>query len=338
MRDEFNIMNLHSLPQLRTGNNSGIYAANSLNTRPNSNLNYNFCSFSGSHHNFPHSGQQQHKPLFSSVKNKKEKKSAVSAGNKEVGENTNTGTNNSSTNTAASHQTESYLDLLLNAAEALIEKGVAFTLDEGEFEVPPEDQRMSLCSDMVLSETSSQQNDAIRKCDNKVCGVSGSRKSNIWVKAKSSKGKMIWLCVSCHKAWKNNQYCYYCNIIYRDNTDTGISNYNDTKSWIQCDYCEMWQHMQCEEAKGHYSELSELNKDPCFKYMCPLCRKKHLLNTNTNSNLTVTSNNTSDNGKSKRKYNYKKVCRKGDKFTSGNGDFLGNKTKNDNFEYSKSRL
>ena len=59
-------------------------------------------------------------------------------------------------------------------------------------------------------------------------------------------------------------------MIYRDNTNT--SNYSDNKSWIQCDFCEMWQHIQCEESKGFYRDLSQFISDSDFKYKCPLCR------------------------------------------------------------------
>jgi hypothetical protein len=94
--------------------------------------------------------------------------------------------------------------------------------------------------------------DLISKCDNKVCGVVASKKVG-WCKIKINKSKICWLCRACYKAWKKNQFCYYCNVIYRDNTNA--SNYNDIKSWVQCDYCEMWQHIQCEEGKGFYSDL-----------------------------------------------------------------------------------
>jgi len=134
-----------------------------------------------------------------------------------------------------------------------------------------------------------------RKCYNKVCGVVES-KNHGWFKVKISKSRYSWLCRGCFKAWKNNQFCYYCNVIYRDNAST--TNYIDNKSWIQCDFCEMWQHIQCEEAKGFYTNISGLITDTNFKYICPLCRCK-----NENLSLDNPSNPTKDKRKTKRRNN-----------------------------------
>jgi hypothetical protein len=178
-----------------------------------------------------------------------------------------------------------------------------------------------------------------RKCDNKNCGVSGPKKSSIWIKIKNSKSKPSWLCTACHKAWKNNQFCHYCNVIYRDNSTT--ANYSDNKSWVECDYCEMWQHMQCEESKGYYKDLTEMVKDNNFKYMCPLCRKKTPLpdGNNSNSNLTAMSGGSKGNmDKQKRKNNLKKGSLSGRKEinfgSTSTNDFLGHKSKNENHDYN----
>ena len=53
------------------------------------------------------------------------------------------------------------------------------------------------------------------------------------------------------------------------------TQYYDKKKWIQCDYCQRWQHIQCEEKKGKYNNVEELAMNPNFKYMCPFCRKEH---------------------------------------------------------------
>ena len=143
---------------------------------------------------------------------------------------------------------------------------------------------------------------SIRKCENKICLTIGPIKSNMWVKSSNSNKKSQWLCVTCYKAWRNNQYCYYCDVIYVDGSS---SNYNDPKNWVMCDFCDMWQHIKCEEDKGHYQNLSNLIEDSQFKYMCPTCRKKTNYN-DRDSNIMTWRSNSSKNVAGKRKYIYKR--------------------------------
>ena len=76
----------------------------------------------------------------------------------------------------------------------------------------------------------------MRRCENNSCELIAPKKnSNIsWIKVKNQKGKSMWLCSVCHKAYKKDQFCYYCNSIYKD------ANIYDGKSWIGCDYCDSW--------------------------------------------------------------------------------------------------
>jgi hypothetical protein len=224
------------------------------------------------------------------------------------------------------------VELLLNAAETIIEKGIT-TIEEINKSYFKsiffnETLRYNLGIDNDIESDSSEGNVAsgIRKCGNKPCGIVGPKKTNnSWTKIKNFKSKTIWLCGSCHKAWKNDQYCYYCHIIYRDNMNN-TSNYNDTKSWIQCDYCELWQHIQCEESNGEYQEISKLNMDPFFKYMCPMCRLKR------------------ENGKdnkcmSKKKLLSKKNKKNENKFHHNSmNDYLTNKTKRQENAYNDTNL
>jgi len=264
-----------------------------------------------------------------------------------------TQTNSSKLNIASSNlfDENSYLKFLIIAAETLMAKGLQFLeeiqIDDKESfssgingdKIQQKREEQEILEENLKLKSESDSNDypsnismktfskisscnkltgetgpeSIRKCDNKVCGVIASKKLN-WCKVKINKSKHSWLCKACFKAWKNNQFCYYCNVIYSDNTNT--SNYNDNKSWIQCDFCEMWQHIQCEEAKGFYSDLSECLTDSDFKYMCPVCRCKN------ESKFHESSRNTNgDRKKNKTKYNKPP--------NEINQDFLGQKTRSD---------
>ena len=124
------------------------------------------------------------------------------------------------------------------------------------------------------------ENNFSKKCENKICAIIVYDKNSIYhskfIGNSSYKAQSIWLCEKCYNAFKLGNYCYYCNIIYRDfefNTQ-----YYDKKKWIQCDYCQRWQHIQCEEKKGKYSNVEELAMNPNFKYMCPFCWKEHYKN------------------------------------------------------------
>ena len=47
----------------------------------------------------------------------------------------------------------------------------------------------------------------------------------------------------------------------------------DAAKWVECDYCNKWEHFDCELQKGKtYSSVQELND--VKNYMCPICRNK----------------------------------------------------------------
>ena len=116
-----------------------------------------------------------------------------------------------------------------------------------------------------------------RKCENKQCAVVVDNPNNIYhlkfMANQSVKVHSQWLCDKCYKAFQLGNYCYYCNMIYREFSFN--QQYYDRKKWIQCDYCQKWQHMQCEERKGKFSNIEELALNQNFKYMCPFCRKEN---------------------------------------------------------------
>lgn len=92
-------------------------------------------------------------------------------------------------------------------------------------------------------------------------------------------------CKKCYEAYKKGDYCFYCNIIYRDFKDP--ERYKDDKSWIQCDYCHKWTHIQCEMEKGVYKNLTKLTNNEHFKYICPICRLKNINNCNNGKKCKI---------------------------------------------------
>lgn len=160
---------------------------------------------------------------------------------------------------------ENYLDILIEAADELIKKGLNIdTLKE--FRPTPKIMHHPIRHSLTQPPNT--------KCENKVCPVYFTKKTNCYIaKIVSLKNKTLRLCYQCYQAWKNGQYCYYCGIIYRQYR--GTKGFNDHKTWIGCEFCKNWEHVQCEEQKGVFSNLSQLiKKDKRFKYKCPVCRNK----------------------------------------------------------------
>ena len=155
-----------------------------------------------------------------------------------------------------------YLDLLIVSFDSQLEKG-EITLDY----LNSKTEKF----DLSLFESKNYS----KKCENKICAIIVDDPSKIYQSkfyaCSSYKSQNLNLCEKCYEAYKKGNYCYYCNIIYRD-FDFNTSYY-DKKKWIQCDYCLRWEHMQCEEKKGKYNNIEQLALNPNFKYMCPFCRK-----------------------------------------------------------------
>ena len=155
-----------------------------------------------------------------------------------------------------------YLDLLIVSFDSQLEKG-EITLDY----LNSKTEKF----DLSLFESKNYS----KKCENKICAIIVDDPSKIYQSkfyaCSSYKSQNLNLCEKCYEAYKKGNYCYYCNIVFRD-FDFNTSYY-DKKKWIQCDYCLRWEHMQCEEKKGKYTNIEQLALNPNFKYMCPFCRK-----------------------------------------------------------------
>jgi hypothetical protein len=77
----------------------------------------------------------------------------------------------------------------------------------------------------------------IDKCENKNCNQANGKRKITLNKKKISKGKFLWLCQFCTKAWTNGQYCFYCLTIYGNSNNNYCS---DGKDWVECDTCSSW--------------------------------------------------------------------------------------------------
>ena len=175
-----------------------------------------------------------------------------------------------------------YLDLLVNSADSLIKNGLNINNLKSYIPSSNEKNQYSYHSHINLKRINNQNNKEQninnneyqnKKCENKICPVTFNKNSSIHkTKAFSLKSHVLNLCNLCYQAYKNGQYCYYCGIIYREYK--GKKGFNEHKSWIGCDYCKNWEHIQCEEESGIFNNLSLLIKDNKFKYKCPICRKK----------------------------------------------------------------
>ena len=159
-----------------------------------------------------------------------------------------------------------YLDLLVSSLDSQFEKG-EITLNYL--------NSKSIKFDFDIN--SFKTNNYSKKCENKICSIIVDDPSKIFpskfYSSNSYKSQILNLCEKCYIAFKKGNYCYYCNVIYRD-FDFNTSYY-DKKKWIQCDYCLRWEHMQCEENKGKLFNIEQLALNPNFMYMCPFCRKEN---------------------------------------------------------------
>ena len=170
---------------------------------------------------------------------------------------------------------DNYIDLLINSIDHLFETGeitMEYINSKNHLKFDPQKLGLTLNS---LSEDND--NNFSKKCENKICTFLADHPHKLFqakfFASTSYKPKNLWLCEKCYKAYSSGNYCYYCHTVYRE-YEHG-TQYYDRKKWIQCDYCQKWHHMQCEEKKGKYENIEELSLNTNFKYMCPFCRKDH---------------------------------------------------------------
>ena len=114
------------------------------------------------------------------------------------------------------------------------------------------------------------------QCENPLCKyIFNSNKDKFNIKIKGLKTQTKNLCKKCSDSVENGHFCYYCNAIYRDDM-------TDSAKWVQCDFCQKWEHFDCELQKGRrYSTQQELTEVKHYK--CPICtndknEQKHIDN------------------------------------------------------------
>ena len=170
---------------------------------------------------------------------------------------------------------DNYIDLLINSIDHMFETGeitMEYINSKNHLKFDPQKLGLTL---NTLSEDND--NNFSKKCENKICTFLADHPHKLFqakfFASTSYKPKNLWLCEKCYKAYSSGNYCYYCHTVYRE-YEHG-TQYYDRKKWIQCDYCQKWHHMQCEEKKGKYENIEELSLNTNFKYMCPFCRKDH---------------------------------------------------------------
>ena len=170
---------------------------------------------------------------------------------------------------------DNYINLLINSIDELFKRGeitMEYLNAKNHLKFDPQQLGLTLNS---ISEESN--NTFSKKCDNKVCTFLADHPHKLFqakfFASTSYKPKNLWLCEKCYKAYSSGNYCYYCHTVYREYIHG--TQYYDRKKWIQCDYCQKWIHMLCEEKKGKYENIEELSLNANFKYMCPFCRKDH---------------------------------------------------------------
>lgn len=145
---------------------------------------------------------------------------------------------------------ENYLDLLISAIE--------------NYQKNPEE--------FLTKNTLENEKISIEKCENKLCQstLDDSNESTkpYFTSLKTLNPISIKICGLCLQAYNKGQYCYYCGAIYRKGN---LKEFDDHKSWVGCDFCNNWEHINCEENYGNFPNLSTLIHNKKFKYKCPFC-------------------------------------------------------------------
>lgn len=77
-------------------------------------------------------------------------------------------------------------------------------------------------------------------------------------------GRNVILCNACGLKYNKNQYCPYCYYVYYKEEDK-----KDIDSWVACDECQRWVHIECEMKCG-----GRKNFNPFESYRCPSCRAR----------------------------------------------------------------
>ncbi|CAD8078952.1 unnamed protein product [Paramecium primaurelia] len=95
-----------------------------------------------------------------------------------------------------------------------------------------------------------------KKCHNPQCKNVGDKK------IKSKKNDILFFCDKCSKLYNKGNYCDYCEQVY--------GSYDDEARWIQCDSCQKWNHIICEQKNRNQNIQIEIETN---QYHCLTCSK-----------------------------------------------------------------
>lgn len=102
-------------------------------------------------------------------------------------------------------------------------------------------------------------------CSNEYCTTDP---ENVIIRQISFNGRMGSYCDYCRDAINKKWVCPFCFMIFNEH-----AIYPDKSMWICCDNetCGRWSHESCESQYGN-PNISNLLKNPNYKYMCLSCR------------------------------------------------------------------
>ncbi len=191
---------------------------------------------------------------------------------------------NSNSSGQEKQKVKPYINLLINTVDNLMKEGkitMKYLKEKTEHKsnhINPNNNRNSidsssspsLLTNISLKKPGNEKGNNMHEngqCENPLCKyIFNSNKDKFKTRIKGLKIQEKNLCKKCCDAVENGHFCYYCNAIYSDDM-------TDAAKWVECDYCNKWEHFDCELQKGKtYSSVQELND--VKNYMCPICRNK----------------------------------------------------------------
>ncbi|CAK74156.1 unnamed protein product (macronuclear) [Paramecium tetraurelia] len=95
-----------------------------------------------------------------------------------------------------------------------------------------------------------------KKCYNVQCMNVGDKK------IKSKRHDILFFCDKCSKLFNKGKYCDFCEQVY--------GSYDDEAGWVQCDQCQKWNHIACEQK---YRNQNIENEPETTPYHCLSCSK-----------------------------------------------------------------
>ncbi|CAK69191.1 unnamed protein product (macronuclear) [Paramecium tetraurelia] len=95
-----------------------------------------------------------------------------------------------------------------------------------------------------------------KKCYNVQCKNVGDKK------IKSKRHDILFFCDKCSKLYNKGNFCDFCEQVY--------GSYDDEAGWVQCDQCQKWNHIACEQK---YRNQNIENEPETTPYHCLTCSK-----------------------------------------------------------------